>query len=673
MNRIEFSYHSTYGDRENASRRCESMRAAVSSPTGANAGTAAMVQCTKIPSLASSHHAGTGRRRRARSRPSRVATQATYRLARSGARPGIMAGAPPAWHADPEPAPGGGPGPDVGEARMPGRGMDRRTFLGRGAAAGGAVAFGAVAATGLASCSSAAPGSTTTTGGGGAAGGPVHGGSLTVGTMAEIDGFSPSQNRWDTNGLLYANTVYDPLMAVAADGSVQPYLARSLAPNAAFDQWTLTLRPGVHFHDGTPLTASVVKGNFDALRSSALTSGAVTGVSTITTPDAMTVVFTLTGPTTGFAAGLTTQAGYVVAQATLDQTAASPDSPVTPVGTGPFVYAGWVPNDHFTATRNPHYWQDGLPYLDQVTFRPIVDTTQREDSLTTGSVDAIISIDPRTYEHFHEDPGFQSLYQTSPVVGSPTMGFMLLNCARPPTDDVRVRRALAKATDQAALQRLFGNGAVEPIDGLFLPSSPYYRATAYPHHDPKGAASLIASYAADHGTPAITISSTPDPRTLQLVQVVEQMWSEAGVHVTITVVQQADAIIDLLTGEYQSVPSAQFGAVNPDLNYPWLSTTTVQPIGTVGLNFARNDDPVIEAALRTGRSTLDTATRIAAYRTVNDRLAQDLPYAWIGRDIFPFAATDRVQGIDQFTLPGGSAGYAYNEGVFFPAHLWLRG
>jgi ABC-type transport system substrate-binding protein len=158
---------------------------------------------------------------------------------------------------------------------------------------------------------------------------------------------------------------------------------------------------------------------------------------------------------------------------------------------------------------------------------------------------------------------------------------------------------------------------------------------------------------------------------VQLVQVIQQMWGATGVDVSITIVQQADAIIDLLTGEYQAVPSAQFGAVNPDLNYPWLSTTTVQPIGTVGLNFARNSDSVIEQAFLTGRSTLDHATRLQAYRTVNERLGVDLPYAWIGRDIFPFAAVDRVQGIRHLTLPGGQAGYAYNEGVFFPAHLWL--
>ena len=548
----------------------------------------------------------------------------------------------------------------------PAVGMDRRAFLGRGAAVGAAVVLGGTSGAALSACSSgpAASGGTTTTTSSGA---PVRGGSMTVGTMAEIDGFSPSQNRWDTNGLLYANTVYDPLMAVAVDGSIQPYLAQSLTPNATFDRWTLVLRPGVSFHDGTALDATVVRNNFAALQASALTGGALKGVGSVTTPDDHTVVFALTGPTTGFAAALTTQAGYIVAQSTLDH----PTAP--PVGTGPFVYSSWQPNGHFTATRNPHYWQAGLPYLDQITFRPIPDTTQREDSLKTGSVDAIVSIDPQTYRHFHGVPGYQALVETSPVVGSPTMGFVLLNCAKPPTDDPTVRLALARATDQAAIQKVFGDGTVQRVNGMFLPDSPYYSTTGYPAPDPAGATALIRRYTALHGPPVVQLSTTPDPRITQLVQVIQEMWTRVGVQSTITIVQQADGIVDLLQGNFQAVPSAQFGAVDPGLNYPWLSTTTVEPIGTVGLNFARNSDPAIESALLTGRSTLDHATRVAAYRTVNERLAVDLPYLWIGRDVFPFASSTRVQGIAHRTLPNGTAGYAYDEGVFFPAVLWLGG
>ena len=61
--------------------------------------------------------------------------------------------------------------------------------------------------------------------------------------------------------------------------------------------------------------------------------------------------------------------GYVVGQAMIDAVKAGNQNP-TPVGTGPFVFQDWEPNDHFTATRNPNYWRAGLPYLDQITFGP---------------------------------------------------------------------------------------------------------------------------------------------------------------------------------------------------------------------------------------------------------------------------------------------------------------
>ena len=99
----------------------------------------------------------------------------------------------------------------------------------------------------------------------------MRGGTLTIGTIAEIDGFYPPTNHWDTNGFLYANAVYDPLMAVAADGTIQPYLAESMTPNATFNVWTMKLRSGITFNDGSALTSAVVKANFTALAASALT------------------------------------------------------------------------------------------------------------------------------------------------------------------------------------------------------------------------------------------------------------------------------------------------------------------------------------------------------------------------------------------------------------------
>ena len=118
------------------------------------------------------------------------------------------------------------------------------------------MALGAGSSSLLAGCSSSPSGSSSTTTAGGpkpgvGKGTPVRGGALTIGTIAEIDGFYPPANHWDTNGFLYANTVYDPLMAIAADGTTQPYLAKSMTSNSTFDVWTMTLRPNVKFHDGS--------------------------------------------------------------------------------------------------------------------------------------------------------------------------------------------------------------------------------------------------------------------------------------------------------------------------------------------------------------------------------------------------------------------------------------
>lgn len=554
-------------------------------------------------------------------------------------------------------------------------GIDRRTFLARAAGAGGAAALGAAGATSLAGCSggSSGTGSTATSSaeaGTKSSGPPARGGSLTVGTMAEIDGFYPSSNHWDTNGLLYANTVYDPLMAVAADGSVKPYLAASLASNASHDVWTMALRPGVTFSDGSALTASVVKANFDALRSSALAGQALQGLSSVAAPDAMTVVFTLTGPAPSFPVALTTQAGYMVGEAMINQASSHPASAPTPVGTGPFVYSQWQQGSFFTATRNPHYWRSGLPYLDQVTFKPIPDTTQRESTLRTGDVDLIISLDPTTEQRFGGS-GYQVIDSSHVVIGEPTMGFVVLNTAVPPTKDLRIRQALAKGMDQTQIQKLFWGKFVRPADGLFVPGSPYHSATGYPAFDPSGASKLVAAYTAEHGAPSLQLLITTDPRLTQLAEAMQQMWQQVGFHVSVAVVQQAELISDLLAGSFQAVPSAQFGAVDPNLNYVWLSSTTVSPVGSISLNFPRNSDPQIEAALSTARTTTDQAAKVSAWQTVDKRLAQDLPYLWIAQDIFTLVADSRVEGVESFTLPDGTAGYSFDEGVFWPVQVGL--
>ena len=501
----------------------------------------------------------------------------------------------------------------------------------------------------------------------------MRGGTLTIGTIAEIDGFYPPTNHWDTNGFLYANAVYDPLMAVAADGTIQPYLAESMTPNATFNVWTMKLRSGITFNDGSALTSAVVKANFTALAASALTSVPLKQVAKLDTPDPLTLVYTLTGPNSTFPAGLTTQVGYVVGQAMIDQATANPNATLIPVGTGPFVYAQWQPNNYFTATRNPHYWRTGFPYLDTITFKPIPDTSQREATLRSGGVDMIESITPTTITNFSGSggSGFQLVDTRTGVIGQPTFAFIMLNTVTPPTNDLGIRQALAKGMNQAEVQQIVGGPPAQPATGIFLPSSPYYSDTHFPTYDPSGAKSLVSKYKAQHGTPSLQLMTIPDPIEIKVVQAVQQMWEEVGFKVTLTEVEQATIIDDFVFGRFQAVTSYQFGAVSPDLNYVWWSTTTISPIGSIGLNFTRLDDPQIETAMLEGRHTTSQATRVAAYQEVNERLAKDLAYLWIEQYLFSEVASERVQNFNNFVLPNGMPGYSFNEGIFFATQTWL--
>ena len=263
------------------------------------------------------------------------------------------------------------------------------------------------------------------------------------------------------------------------------------------------------------------------------------------------------------------------------------------MGTGPFIYSQWQPNDFFTATRNPHYWRSGLPYLDTITFKPIPDTTQRESTLRSGGVDMIESVNPTTITNFTGSggSGYQLVDTRTGVIGQPSFAFIMLNNAVAPTNDLSIRQALAKAMNQAEVQKIIGGPPAQPANGIFLPDSPYYSKTSYPTYDLSGAKSLVKAYEAKHGTPTLNLLTIPDPLEIKVVQAVQQMWEQAGFKITVSEVEQATIIDDFVLGKFQAVTSYQFGAVNPDLNYVWWSTTTVEPIGTIGLNFSRMNDP----------------------------------------------------------------------------------
>ena len=499
---------------------------------------------------------------------------------------------------------------------------------------------------------------------------PVRGGSLTMGIDTEESGFDPSTARWDEGGFLYGRTVFDPLAIVNASGGVEPYLAESITSNADFTSFTITLRPGIVFHDGTPLDANALHLNIENAATSVLTGPAFAdqiASATISGPLAVTVAMkTSWAPFPYYLAQA--QTGYIAAPSMLN----SPNGGTSnPIGTGPFVFQDWVPNSHMTATRNPHYWRKGYPYLNSITFKPIINASSRAEALQTGQIDMMHSNSPDNLLQFRGNKKYAYYDNSGAVVGQPTAQCVMLNTSTAPFNNKTLRQAMAKAINTAQFSKVIDKGIDAPISGLFLPGSEYYTKTAYPKYDAAGAAKLVKQVHQQTGQQVtFTLNSTSDPETLAAAQFLQQAWQTAGMKVTIQIIAQATLINDALAGTYQATLWRQFGAVDPDLNYVWWSTQTTAP--PLALNMARNSDPRIQTALLAGRTTSEKAVRIKAYQQVNQYLAQDIPYLWLARDTWAVVANPKVQNFANPTTVQHSKAIAFDEGVLWPAQIWMK-
>jgi ABC-type transport system substrate-binding protein len=538
---------------------------------------------------------------------------------------------------------------------------DRRTFIGRGVYTAAAAALLPTAAWGMleACATSSGPRRLVT---------PRHGGSLVYGVEAETNSFDPRQGAWDTSGLQYARTVYDALFMQAADGTVKPHLAESITPNPDYTEWTIKLRPGINFHDGSMLDASVVKVNLDGVAQSPLTGPYLFNMSGVKVVDQLTVLVTMRTPWVPFPIYLTGQLGYMAGLKQLADTSGR----AQPIGTGPFMFKEWVPGDHFTSVRNPGYWRSGLPYLDSITYRPIVDNQSREDSLRAGNVDLMHSNDTQSVANLLHDTGFNQVNDLNAPLGEPEQRCVMLNTAVPPLDDIRVRRALAYATDrQRAIDTLY-NGLIKPADGPFMPGSPYYAPTGYPGYDPAKAKALVAEYERDKGPISFRYGTTTAAKNRQQNEFLQAMWKAVGIQSEIVQVEQSAYILSVISGNFQACGWRQFNNPDPDANYVWWSSTTAAPVGRQALNFARNKDREIDAALQAGRTQVDPGVRAAAYAKVAARLGADIPYVWIGPAVWMVAARKAAGGVGSATLPDGSSARGMNSGLISAAELWRQ-
>jgi 4-phytase/acid phosphatase/peptide/nickel transport system substrate-binding protein len=505
-------------------------------------------------------------------------------------------------------------------------------------------------------------------------GDPTPGGSLIYGLEAESDGYDPTKNRFAPSGTEVGLAVYDPLAAFDENNQPQPYLAESMTPSADNLTWTFTARPGVTFHNGEPLNGQAMVTFFDRLRADPLVGIAFKNISStaVDPADPLAVVLTMKEPWATFPVFMTGQGGMVTAPAMAND----PESGLNPVGTGPFVMEEWITDNSFKATKNPNYWRTDengvkLPYLDSVEFRPIPDFTARDASLESDTVQMIHITNSQSIAKFQQQAE-NGQVQIVLDRGEREEGFIMLNLDKPPLDDLRVRQALAYATNRQFVNQVVNDGQREVGDGIFMQDSPWRVETDYPNYDTARAQELVQEYEAENGPIQFELGNGgTDSR---VIDIMKEQWAAVGIDVNTTNVEQASFIVNAALGNYQAYDWRQFGALDPDYDYIWWVSDNAEP--PIALNFARNRDPEIDSALKEARASTDIEVRKQAYATVQRKINEDIPYIWYDRAQWAVVAQNNVRGITNGPLPDGSpanpmGGPGGFGGITFLTQTWL--
>ncbi len=472
----------------------------------------------------------------------------------------------------------------------------------------------------------------------------ADGGSITLGLSSEPNTLDPT-GAVNSAALTVFNAVADTLMRrEPVTDEPLPHLAESLTESADRLSWTIVLREGIVFHDGTPLDAEAVRFNIERHRTSLVTATLVAPIIEIEVVDTTTAILRLDAPWVALPAVLAAPPGIMISPASVAEL--GDDLPNNLVGTGPYRLGEWDREVSITLVPNLEFWDlDHPPLLDEIVMRPISDDAGRRAAFEAEEVDCfnVGQPDITTLRELGEEGHIRFVE----VVGIPIMN--LFNNARAPFDDPRMRRALVEATDSQTLVDALAGGTGVIANGPFPPSSPWHVPdTGYPTFDPENARRLVDEYTEETGSsPSFTYQTPSSDSLLELATALEQMWEDVGFDVTLdTALDQTTLILNVITGNYDMSIWQLQDFADPDvLLYNYFHSTG-------SLNFEKYASATVDAALEEGRVNPDLERRQEVYAEAIRGIATDVPVTFGTFLITGLACVNGVAGIDPGTIHG---------------------
>lgn len=488
------------------------------------------------------------------------------------------------------------------------------------------------------------------------------------------------------NGLLKINTNKEIVGDVASDWTITD----------DGTTYEFTIREGITFHNGDTLDAEMCKASIDRVREMEKSphGGKVEMVESVEAPDATTLVINLERATAPFLSFMTVVPGRAGAIVNVDaaEEMGGDEYNRMPVGSGPFELTGRDTGTSLTLEKFDDYWEtdeegNQLPYLDQVTIKLIPEPSTLWTAVKTGSAKFASKLPGQFAEQARSAPNIQ-LRQTSPgnwkglslLANNPAeepynewaqwvsgeeefTGADTWEGKEIPTENPKVRRAIAKAIDREELieKAYFGLGV--PAHWLFNPLMFVYEENPEPgqYYDPEGARELLdeAGYTGDTRFEMRILGTPDDERGLTVIQ---SQLSAVGIEAELDIQQSSSYWTTIY--EYDHMASMYGGATAVDPYADWYKQlhTPVPPEEGVGGTWQKglysNEefDEIMEEDFRTA----DRDKRAELIQEGMEIFAEDVPYAMT---VFPQIAKPQSGGLKNVGIQVGMSNFhrAYLE------------
>lgn len=289
---------------------------------------------------------------------------------------------------------------------------------------------------------------------------PVYGGSVVVGIQQDIDSLDPHKaTAAGTKEILF--NIFEGLVKPDKNGDLMNAIASDYTVSEDGLVYTFTLREGVKFHNGNAVTAEDVKYSLERA------SGLLDGTPLISSLSVLTSVDIIDDKTVQVTVGSANTELIYSFVAAIIPAGSGEDVSGTPIGTGPFSFVSYTPQVGIVVKKNADYWQEGLPYLDEVNFKIVNSPDTALMEIQGGSIDI--------YPYL-TDSQANELKSSFRILSAPSVNVqaLFLNNADPVLGDVRIRQAICYALDKDMVNDFVAGGNATLISSAMLPTLQTY-------------------------------------------------------------------------------------------------------------------------------------------------------------------------------------------------------